>query len=92
LIVEQGSNKGENMNTYTLTAKGKEFAKTAKPTTHSGAVVAAVKKFKKGATSAQIIEAVTAMKIPSKMDVRKAVSFMLFDLSKRRGVLAAKSA
>jgi hypothetical protein len=78
------------MNIYTLTAKGKEFAKASKADTHSGAVVRAVVKQKKGATSAQIIAEVEKAKLETKMPVNKLVSFMLFDLSKRRGILAAK--
>lgn len=77
------------MKIYTITPKGKEFAKNASETTHAGAVIAAVRKYKKGATSAQIIAAVTEMKLETKMPVNKLVSFMLFDLSKRRGILKA---
>jgi hypothetical protein len=80
------------MKTYTITPKGKEFAKTAEETTHAGAVIAAVRKFKKGATSAQIIAAVTAMKLETKMAPNKLVSFMLFDLTKRRGILRSSDA
>ena len=74
------------MKTYTLTPAGKKFAATTDPTTHAGAVVTAVKKLKK-ATSAEIVAEVEKMRLESKMDIRKAVSFMLFDLGKRRGIL-----
>jgi hypothetical protein len=81
------------MKTYTITAKGKEFAKTARPETHAGAVLLAVSKLNKGkgGTSAEIIARVKAdKKIRTKMNLSNAVSFMLFDLGKRRGLLAAK--
>lgn len=74
------------MKTYTLTPAGKKFAAATDPKTHAGAVVTAVKKLKR-ATSAEIVAEVEKMKLDSKMDIRKAVSFMLFDLGKRRGIL-----
>jgi hypothetical protein len=83
--------KGGFMNQYVLTAKGKEFQKTAKPTSHGGAVILAVSKFKKGATSKQVIEAVSAMKLDSKMQISKLVAWKLFDLQ-RSGHLKASEA
>jgi len=76
------------MKTYSLTPTGKKFAAEVKPTTHAGAVVLAVKKLKK-ATASEIVAEVEKMKLDSKMDLRKAVSFMLFDLGRRRGILKA---
>jgi hypothetical protein len=76
------------MKTYTLTTEGKKFAEIAKPETHAGAVVLAVKKLKKG-TAAEILVEVEKAKLDTKMDMRKAVSFMLFDLGRRRRILRA---
>jgi len=79
------------MKTYSITAKGKEFSKTARPETHAGAVLLALSKFKKGANSSEIIARVKAdKKIKTTMNLRNAVSFMLFDLGKRRGLIASR--
>jgi hypothetical protein len=77
------------MKSYSLTPAGKKFAASHPPTTHSGAVVAAVKKLKT-ATSKQIIAEVSKLKLETKMPVNKLVAFMLFHLSKRRGVLSSR--
>ena len=79
------------MKTYKLTAKGKKFAAEANPKTHAGAVVSALKKLGK-ATSAEIVAEVKKSRnlSDSKMEVRDAVSFMLFDLGKRRGILSSR--
>jgi hypothetical protein len=74
------------MKTYTLTPAGKKFAASAKPETHAGAVVLAVKKLK-DATAAEITAEVEQVKLDTKMAIPKLVSFMLFDLRKRRGIL-----
>jgi hypothetical protein len=79
------------MKSYCLTPAGKKFAATSTPTTHSGAVVAAVRKLK-SATSAQIVAEVTKLKLETKMAVPKLVAFMIYDLSKRRGVLKSSEA
>jgi len=79
------------MKSYTLTTKGKEFAKAAKPETHSGAVTLAVRKLKT-ATSAQIVAEVTKLKLETRMSVPKLCAFMIYDLSKRRGILKSSEA
>lgn len=76
------------MKSYSLTPAGKKFAASHPPTSHSGAVCCAVRKLK-SATSKQIIAEVEKLKIETRMSVPKLVSFMLFDLSKRRGILKA---
>lgn len=79
------------MKTYSLTKSGKEFAKKVDPKTHAGAVVTAIQALGGKASAKAIIAKVAPMlaKI-SDMKVNKAVSFMLYDLSRRRGILTAK--
>ena len=78
------------MKTYSLTKAGKEFAKKADSKTHAGAVVTAIEALGGKATAKKIIEKATpALQKISDMKPAKAVSFMLYDLSRRRGLLTA---
>jgi hypothetical protein len=80
------------MKTYSLTKAGIEYAKTAKPTTHCGAVCLALKKLKT-ATSKQLIEVVSKnwKEVESKMEPVPAIRFVLFD-GQRRKLISAKDA
>lgn len=83
------------MKTYSLTKAGKEFAKDVDPKTHAGAVVTAIKALGGKATAKQIVEkAAPVLEENSNMKPGKAVSFMLFHLSRERGgnVLSAREA